>query len=205
VLICAIHALKINCVQKYINEDVGIGNPMSGLATVEPYVISLYKGGYSTVEIGRMFGRSGEAVRKFLKRRNVRMRTQAETSRKHIINHHYFRKISTKNKAFWLGYVFVNGIITRKGDQSWIVTIYSSQKHLQRLTALRHATGCSKPPYHQKDRDRWVLSINSTSWATSLKRMGWSEFRDGDHGPLLDKLDPELHEAFYSGFNATSE
>lgn len=173
------------------------------LDDLEPYIVSLYRGGKSTVELGKMFGFSAEGIRRFLKRKKVRRRTQTETSTVHTLNHQYFKHINTARKAFWLGFVLRRGHLVRRNTDSWYTMILVPESKLELLKRLRIDISCSKPIYKQKNRHRYVLSLVSTSWARHLLRHGWKEYRSGEQDTLVSRIQPELREAFFEGVAAS--
>lgn len=178
-------------------------NQSHGIASVESHVIGLYLSGKSTVEIGKMFGFSSEGIRRFLKRKKVRRRTQTETSTIHTLNHQYFRVIGTKQKAYWLGFILRRALLVRRGDTSWYIMVLVGESELDELKNFKKEVASSKVIYKQKDRNRYVLSISSETWAQSLQRLGWKEFRLGDREILLSQLKPELHESLLRGYGAS--
>jgi hypothetical protein len=55
-------------------------------------------------------------IYKALKERKVKFRTQTQTSRKYSINEHFFDDIDTESKAYWLGFLYADGHITKTND-----------------------------------------------------------------------------------------
>ena len=174
------------------------------MTAVEPFVISLYLGGKSTVEIGKMFGFSSEGVRRFLRRKAVRIRTNSETSTIHTLNHQYFSAISDETKAFWLGFVLKHGLLVKRVDGSCIM-ITVSDSELSLLEDFKHEVFSSKSIYQQKGRNRHVLAVNSKTWTEALKQLGWDDFRAGNRELLLSKIKTELHQSLLNGHEATLE
>lgn len=173
------------------------------LNDLEPYIVSLYRGGKSTVELGKMFGFSAEGIRRLLKRKKVRRRTQTETSTVHTLNHQYFKTVNTAQKAFWLGFIIRRGQIIKRTADSWYTMILVPESKLELLKRFRIDISCSKPIYKQKGRNRYVLSLVSTSWARHLLRLGWKEYRSGQRDTLVSHIQPELLEAFEEGVAAS--
>ncbi len=96
-------------------------------------IINLYLSGKGTVEISKKYSVSFSWVNEFLKSRNVKIRNRSQASRIFKINEHYFDKIDSEEKAYWLGFIFADGCNTRKG-----FTISISRKDKDHLNKIKN-------------------------------------------------------------------
>ncbi len=154
----------------------------------ESYIIGLYLGGKSTVELSKMFTMSSEGIRKVLKRHNIRRRTTAETSSVHVLNHQYFDVINDKTKAFWLGFITRFGIVVRRNTIMLIV----NGSHLDLLERFKREISFSKTIYKSKNRNRYSLTIASAQFVEKLSNLEWQT-------NLLAHIKPELHPSVIHG------
>lgn len=83
----------------------------------ERYIVSEYSKGISATEIGRRFKVSGETIRTFLRKRGIKTRGYREQA---IVSHprksNIFSNIDTKEKAYWLGFLYADGCVSSKNN-----------------------------------------------------------------------------------------
>ena len=79
-------------------------------------IISLYKEGKSSVEIGKIFGTSHTLILKILKTFSTEDRNRNNRNRKYCSDKTYFDNIDTEEKAYFLGFLYSDGNV--KKDKS---------------------------------------------------------------------------------------
>lgn len=72
--------------------------------------IDLFKQGYSTAYIGRLFGVSDAAISWQLKKQGYDTKNPTRIPK---FNEHIFDIINTEEKAYWLGFIFADGYISQ--------------------------------------------------------------------------------------------
>lgn len=77
------------------------------------YIIFNYNQNHSTGELAQHFNTSRQAIRNCLKRNGVKTLTLKEVQHlKHPRRSDYFSKINTKEKAYWLGFLYADGCVS---------------------------------------------------------------------------------------------
>lgn len=74
--------------------------------------IDLYKSGLPLLKVQSITGINCERLRRALKKTNS-VRSNKINSRKYSVNHSFFDNIDTEEKAYWLGFLYADGYITR--------------------------------------------------------------------------------------------
>ncbi len=77
-------------------------------------IISMFTNDIKIKEIGTKFGFHTDSIRKFLKRNGYETPNSTEANRKYPVNHNYFNKINTEEKAYILGFLYADGYINHK-------------------------------------------------------------------------------------------
>jgi hypothetical protein len=102
--------------------------------------IELYNNGFSTVKIAEQFGTKAANVHYFLKKSNVKIRSNKQNSRKYIVDDNFFEVIDTEEKAYWFGFIYADGYVLT--DTSIVgISLHSRDKcHLEKAKASLSAT-----------------------------------------------------------------
>lgn len=88
----------------------------------------------SSLKISKLFGVSSPTIQKLLKSECV-LRKVGESNIKYSQNNDYFKYINTEEKAYWLGFIYADGYITRSNqlrinlaikDENHLVKFYKS-------------------------------------------------------------------------------
>ena len=79
-------------------------------------MVDMYLSGMSSVQIGAIVGRSASNVAGYIKRAGIQRRSNKENSRKYTLNHDYFENIDNEQKAYWLGFMYADGYVTKRGQ-----------------------------------------------------------------------------------------
>lgn len=77
-------------------------------------VIQMYEGGLSAYAIAKKCDMKPGRIYWILKKNGIERRSNKVNSRKYDVNHDYFEVIDTENKAYWLGFLYADGYVTRK-------------------------------------------------------------------------------------------
>lgn len=80
---------------------------------IENELIKLYQLGKSCVQIGEKLNISHGNVWNILKKRNIETRKDGEHKRKDFFNQNFFEIIDSERKAYWLGFMYADGSISR--------------------------------------------------------------------------------------------
>ena len=72
-------------------------------------ICEMYKEGFSTVVIAKKYNIHPPRVNNILRKNNIKIRTQSETSRKYTLNEAYFDKIENQKQAYIIGLLYADG------------------------------------------------------------------------------------------------
>lgn len=92
-------------------------------------IIELYNNGMSQVEIGNLFGVSAPTIVDRLDAAGIEHRNP----RKHYFDEHFFDVIDTEAKAYWLGFIYADGNVSRNGRTLRVLLAIKDVAHLEKL------------------------------------------------------------------------
>lgn len=75
-----------------------------------------YQEGLSQVEVAKNNKTSPVTVRRILKDNGIPIRKQEEWLRKYDLNQEYFDVIDTQNKAYFLGFLYADGNVSKSNN-----------------------------------------------------------------------------------------
>lgn len=110
---------------------------------MENQVIEMYHGGMSAVKIAKELGVTSSKIYWILQKNNVKRRSNKDNSRKYNLEHDFFEKIDTEEKAYWLGFMYADGYLTlsKTGQKLVGVTLSSEDKnHIEKFKESISAT-----------------------------------------------------------------
>lgn len=81
-------------------------------------MISLYNDGLSCAKLGKIFNCDATTIDNALKRYNIKRRSNKINSKKYSCNEKFFKIIDTEEKAYWLEFIYADGYITTKKNNS---------------------------------------------------------------------------------------
>lgn len=91
-------------------------------------IINDYKNNITNKKISEKYNLNRGVVQDILKRNNIKLKTLAETSRKHkIVDENYFKNIDTNEKAYILGLLYSDGYINKNG---FGITLHEKDKEI---------------------------------------------------------------------------
>lgn len=105
--------------------------------------IEYYKSGLPLLKASTKAGVSYEYLRRKLKAAGL-IRSNKINSRKYSVDDQYFQSINTERKAYWLGFIYADGYITKCRNQKLVGISLKSSDKLQ-LEALRNDLQATYP------------------------------------------------------------
>lgn len=119
-------------------------------------------------KIGALYNSTQYHVDKILKSAGIKMKTVAETNRKHFCNEHFFDQIDTEEKAYFFGLLYADGC--NKPYQSEITLALSeTDKHI--LDSFSHVIETGRPVYLYKISEKDPTRQNVAKLVISNKHM----------------------------------
>lgn len=109
--------------------------------------IELYKNGTPLIQTCEMTGVAKTTLHRQLKALGL-MRSNKENSRRYDVDHDFFDRIDTEEKAYWLGFMYADGYITQSKSGQKAIAIALSRKDKYHLERFRDAL---KATYEVKD------------------------------------------------------
>lgn len=79
------------------------------------YIIEKYTSGISSEILAAELNLDGSTVCRILKRNDIKIRPAEENKRKYDINENFFESIDTEEKAYWLGFLYADGSLSKRG------------------------------------------------------------------------------------------
>lgn len=144
---------------------------MYTLKSKVPQIIKLYQSGQSTYKIADELNSHPQIIRTWLIKNNIPRRSLSHAAQEWKLNEHYFDKIDTEDKAYFLGLLYADGCITLN-----TVSISLIETDRQILEAFSKALNSNKPlQYVIKEGNRkpqYTLSITNQQIIKSLNKLG---------------------------------
>lgn len=133
-------------------------------------ILQLQKEGLNLTEIGRKLNLSSDTIR----RRMIKYGIYKSPKIKHPnLNKTYFEKINTKEKAYWLGFLYADGYV-RKNSLSIVLEL--SYKDKKTIESFCYAIGINKEKITQRVQKNGVVSnlitIDSVEFVSHLIKNG---------------------------------
>ena len=132
--------------------------------------IELYKKNHSLREIANKYGCSVQTVSNHLTK-EIELRSYSETSRLYELNELYFSNINTKEKAYWLGYLFANGS-TIESLQSNSIQLTASEKQKERVETFLKALSTERPILQHKGENVYSVRISNQQLFSDVRNYG---------------------------------
>lgn len=143
-------------------------------------IIKLYNQGFSIRSIQKQTNHCRAYISKILKENNILIRNNQRTAIKNNIDENYFKKINSKTKAYWLGFIAADGFITsdKSRTQSFGITLSKKDKeHIENFnqciksTYKIHDYKAGKTCYNQNSVFSRLLIVNQ-KMVDNLKKLG---------------------------------
>lgn len=162
----------------------------------EKQIIELYRdGNFSARQVGDRFGVSHNIIRKLLAQKDLLHPNPVV--KKYSINENFFSCIDTEPKAYWLGFIYADGYITRKNVFGVGLSVLD-KKHLDQLVKDMDGNYPVKVyPNPGGSCERAVLSVRSHILTADLRKQGCFERKSKE---LVFPTSNQVPEEFISHF-----
>jgi intein-encoded DNA endonuclease-like protein len=128
-------------------------------------IVRLHKEGYTVDQICKMCNTKHETVKPLLKELGY----ETASRKKYFYNESVFEKIDTEEKAYWLGFIYADGMITdSKGYLSRLSFGIKDEEHLIKFVEFING---SEEMVRSRD-SYYILDVNSKKICTDLYRLG---------------------------------
>lgn len=98
-------------------------------------IIKDYQLGISTEKIAKQLNIDPQTACRILERNKIPLRSPSERTRTYIINEHYFDVIDTQNKAYFLGLLYADGCVSKKG-YSTVLSLHKKDEGLVKQLSI---------------------------------------------------------------------
>ena len=129
---------------------------------METNIVSDYQSGLSSVKLADKYGINPSTVFNILKRSGLSARSNSINSRKYICDYDYFENVDTEEKAYWLGFIYADGWISKQkyGDYFGITLSTKDIDHLHKLKESMQSTYNINSYVHDTDyKDNTEYSV----------------------------------------------
>ncbi len=128
-------------------------------------VVTLYKRGYTSVKLGKMYGVHGNSICGILKRRGVERRRRV-----YDVDESYFREINTEDRAYWFGFILADGNVHKK-----TLTVELQGRDRQHLENFRFSMRSLNPLSYRESKNSYALHVHSDKMVQDLAKHGCLE------------------------------
>jgi len=118
--------------------------------------------GESLRKIAAKYGCSTQTVSNVITQK-IDTRSYSESSRKYAINETYFSSIDTKEKAYWLGYLFASGSIL-PSSKSYTIQVVCTKKDENQIKKFLQAISSESPVSTSRGISSFVRISNETMY-----------------------------------------
>ena len=105
----------------------------------------MYESGLSTIKIGKIFNKHYSVVRKILLRNGVKLRSNRINSRKYKVDDNFFHDINTEEKAYWLGFIYADGFLTKAETKCKSIGISIKSSDIEHLNKFNNSIHSNYP------------------------------------------------------------
>ena len=143
-------------------------------------IITRYQNGESNCKLRKNYKLQFEDIRNLLIENGVTPRTHRESRLTYHWNENYFNQIDTSDKAYWLGFIYADGFITKKTNGNPVFGLTLAER--EPLDKLNQCLESNKPiGYYKKkgsyseDSYEYKLAFHSTQMVADLEKWGCIE------------------------------
>ena len=161
-----------------------------------------YAEGEGSYALGEEFGIHGANLGKMLNQRSVERRTPSETLRTRSCDHHYFDRIDTEEKAYWLGFLAADGCVVEHAARTFVIRLALASKDRDHLLRYRSAIGSTHAVIDYTTKSGHggnSLSIASPELAAGLAAHGISPRKTFTH-EWPTNIRPDLLRHYLRGY-----
>lgn len=134
------------------------------------------------------------------------MQTSTQINRKHTLNDRYFDNIDTQEKAYWLGFIWADGSISKTTKRSSgpnrlrVTQKWSERNHLTTFQDTLHSDYSIVKVPHAGGHDVAQLDINCRPLCAALEQLGYGPKTIRIHVPdLCPELLPHFMRGYFDG------
>lgn len=157
-------------------------------------IIKDYVGGKTLDYLGAKYGHYEQNIKKKLETWGIKLRNPSELNTIYSFDKTFFKKIDSAEKAYWLGFIYADGNVYKKGE-TYVLQIALSKKDSEHVLKFRKSIKSNHKLY--KDREAIRIMIHNKELGENLKKLGVFERKS-----LLLKFPTKniLPEKFISSF-----
>lgn len=158
-------------------------------------------------KISKEFRLQFNDIKVILENNNITPRTHRESRKKYEYNENYFNSIDTPEQAYWLGFIYADGFITKRTNGNSVFGITLAE--LEPLEKLNSCMQSTKPIYMYNKRNgfkpnslEYKLSFTSNQLVNDLEKLGCIErktFQLKFPSFLNKKLIPHFIRGYFDG------
>lgn len=134
-------------------------------------VLELHKQGKTLRQISNILKRSACNISKIIRKNNLAPNRDLERKRKYLVDHYFFSRIDTQEKAYILGFLFTDGNVSQVSPVVRLQLAQKDKSILEKITQLIQPT---KPLSTDGRNSSVSLTINSQIIKTDLCNLGCS-------------------------------
>lgn len=152
----------------------------------------------SSLDIAKKYNINPSAVCFLLNKFGIERR-DAKNKSKFILNHNYFNEINSSEKAYWLGFIFADGFVT-KNKYIGIALSNKDENHLEKFKKaiesnhIIHTYKCDEKSYSNPDNFYSKIIFKSEIMSNVLKKYGCIEQKS------LKLKFPNIEKQYYKDF-----
>lgn len=109
-------------------------------------IIAYFKQVRSTTKTAEKFGYTNSGISLILKRYNITTLSRSESQRKYNFNQDYFETINTEEKAYWLGFFYADGYVSKDRNNITLALGKKDRNHIEKFSK------CISSNYPIKDK-----------------------------------------------------
>lgn len=136
------------------------------------YIVEQYlNNNVSLAELGRRFKCTSQAVRAVLRKQNIQLKGK---NANYPRNEYYFNQINTKEKAYWLGFLYADGCVHSNNNEISINITDNEhvEKFKQAIGAINHKTTITNDKRWKNAKTLYQFSIKDAQLHSDLEKWG---------------------------------
>lgn len=157
-----------------------------------------YEAGATSTALGKQYNVDSETIRVWLKRSGVSMR-QSRESLAAPIDDHFFDKIDTEQKAYWLGYLVADGCIGKSCGTRRSLRLYLANKDRQAVECFAEDIKYGGKLRINKTKAQVGICFNNPFICNAIINKGYLDWKQGS-ARLLEHIPHDLVHHFIRGF-----
>lgn len=147
------------------------------------------------------------SITKYMRKHNLETLDEVRYSgvTKYTVDKHYFEKIDSSEKAYWLGYIVADGCITYEKCETYRLDFTISEQDREHLIQFKNAINSNAPIEERvtyldatgKEYSGVRLRINNSHMCKSLMEIGIMPRKSGNE--IFPTIDERFHKDFIRG------